>query len=138
MLLAPGVGRLADRLGHLRVATLNLLGTALVLMVQPMLSHYWAFVAERLVMGMTLAGLLPALSALIRCHVPEQVAGRVYGYMQTSQCLGQIAGPMLGGVVASQFGFHALFFATSVVLLINGLLAMSSVGGKAAPATGTL
>jgi MFS family permease len=138
MLLAPGVGRLADRLGHLRVATLNLLGTALVLMVQPMLSHYWAFVASRLVMGMTLAGLLPALSALIRCHVPEQVAGRVYGYMQTSQCLGQIAGPMLGGVVASQFGFHALFFATSVVLLINGLLAMSSVGDKAAPATGTL
>ncbi len=134
MLLAPGVGRLADRLGHLRMATLNLLGTALVLMIQPMLSHYWSFVASRLVMGMTLAGLLPALSALIRCHTPEQVAGRVYGYMQTSQCLGQIAGPMLGGLVASRFGFHALFLATSAVLLINGLLAMSHVVRKPAPA----
>ena len=132
MLLAPGVGRLADRLGHLRVATFNLLGTAVVLMIQPLLPHYWAFVASRLVMGMTLAGLLPALSALIRCHVPEQVAGRVYGYMQTSQCVGQIAGPMLGGVVAAQLGFPALFLMTSAVLLVNGALAMSLVWNKAA------
>ena len=135
MLLAPGVGRLADRLGHLRMATLSLLGTALVLMIQPMLSHYWAFVASRLVMGMTLAGLLPALGALIRCHTPEQVAGRVYGYMQTSQCLGQIAGPMLGGLVAARFGFHALFLTTSAILLINGLLAMAQLVRKPTPAT---
>jgi MFS family permease len=67
-------------------------------------------------MGLSLGGLLPSLTALIRHHVPDRVVGRALGYSTGSQYLGQVLGPLLGGFVGGHIGVSAVFLVTSVLL----------------------
>jgi MFS family permease len=73
----------------------------------------------RFLMGLALAGLLPAITALIRRNAPDAAMGRILGFSQSAQYLGQIAGPMLGASVAARFGMPAVFFATAIALLMG-------------------
>ena len=70
-------------------------------------------------MGLALAGLLPAITALIRRNAPDAAIGRILGFSQSAQYLGQIAGPMAGASVAAHFGMRAVFFATALALLVG-------------------
>jgi MFS family permease len=74
-------------------------------------------VTLRFLMGLALAGLLPAITALIRRHAPDQAIGRILGFSQSAQYIGQIVGPMLGAFVAAHLGMRAVFFATALVLM---------------------
>ena len=73
----------------------------------------------RFLMGLALAGLLPAITALIRRNAPDAAIGRILGFSQSAQYLGQIAGPMAGASVAAHFGMRAVFFATALALLVG-------------------
>jgi MFS family permease len=68
-------------------------------------------------MGLALAGLLPAITALIRRSAPDAAMGRILGFSQSAQYLGQIAGPLAGATVAARFGMPMVFFATAFALL---------------------
>jgi len=43
--------------------------------------------------------------------------GRILGFSQSAQYLGQIAGPLAGAFVAAHLGMRAVFFATAVALM---------------------
>ena len=68
-------------------------------------------------MGMSLAGLMPAVSATIRHSVPQGAAGTILGYNTSAQYAGQVIGPMAGGFVGGHFGMRAVFLATTVIML---------------------
>jgi len=76
----------------------------------------------RFLMGMALAGLLPSVAKVIRQSVPEQALGRMLGYAQSSQYAGQVLGPLLGGALGGMVGMRAVFFLTSVLLLVGAIL----------------
>jgi MFS family permease len=77
----------------------------------------WQLVALRFVMGLALAGLMPAITALIRRSAPDAAIGRILGFSQSAQYLGQIAGPFAGAAVAARFGMRAVFFATALAMI---------------------
>lgn len=117
MIAAPAVGRLADRHGHWRVVVIALAAAGLLLIPQGFATAPWQLVALRFLMGLALAGLLPAITALIRRNAPDAAMGRILGFSQSAQYLGQIAGPLAGAAVAARFGMPAVFFATAAALL---------------------
>jgi MFS family permease len=132
MLAAPSIGRYADRHGHWRVVVIGLVVAGLLLVPQGFATAPWQLVALRFLMGLALAGLLPAITALIRRNAPDVAMGRILGFSQSAQYLGQIAGPLAGAFVAGRFGMRAVFFATALVLLagaaVNELLRRAVTG----------
>ncbi|WP_040846105.1 MFS transporter, partial [Nitrospirillum viridazoti] len=122
MLAAPRVGRLTDRLGPRTVVIACLAATGLLMIPQAFVTHTWQLVALRFFMGLTLAGLLPAITTLIRHAVPDRVAGAILGYSTSAQFAGQVAGPLLGGFIGGHVGMRAVFFVTAVLLFASAAL----------------
>jgi len=122
ILAAPRVGRLADRIGPARVVTGSLLAAGLLMLPQAFVTHWWQLLALRFLMGMALAGLLPAITAMLRHSVPDRVAGMVLGFGTSAQFAGQVVGPLMGGFVGAHLGLRAVFYATSLLLLAGAAM----------------
>lgn len=122
MVLSAAVGRWGDAHGHRQVLIASFLATAVLLFMQSMSQTDWQFIGLRLLMGMTLCGIMPALTAMIRHHVPAGAAGGVLGYATSTQYAGLVLGPLAGGFVANKAGFNAVFLMTGIVMLAAAAL----------------
>ncbi len=116
ILAAPRIGRLADRYGAWPVVIAGLLASAALLVPQAFVGAAWQLVALRFGMGLALAGLLPAITALIRHSVPDGASGAILGWSQSAQYLGQITGPLAGGFLAAHLGLRSVFYATALLM----------------------
>ncbi len=123
MLTAARLGALADRIGSWRVIVACLVFTGLAVVPQAFVAHWWQLAALRVVMGMTVAGLLPSIGKLARQSVDESSTGSLLGYLQSAQFSGQVVGPLIGGGIGVHFGLHAVFFVTGALLIACGGLA---------------
>jgi len=119
ILSASRLGKLADRLGHLRVIVGCLLVSAGLLIPQAFVTAGWQLVGLRFLMGLSLGGLLPCVATVIRHNVPEQSAGSILGYSTSSQYVGQVVGPLAGGFVGGHIGMRAVFLGTSVLMAVG-------------------
>lgn len=119
VLAAPRLGRLSDRVGPEKVLLACLVFAAIVMIPQAFVQNTWELMGLRFLMGLSFGGLLPSVNSLVRRSVPDRITGRIFGYNQSAQYLGNIAGPMLGGQMGAHFGLHAVFFSTSALLLMN-------------------
>jgi DHA1 family multidrug resistance protein-like MFS transporter len=117
MLTAARLGALADRIGAWNVIVGCLVATGLLMMPQAFVHQWWQLAALRALMGMSLAGLLPAIAKLARHAVDESKTGQMLGYLQSAQFSGQVLGPVIGGQIAVHLGLHSVFFATGSLLV---------------------
>jgi len=131
MLTAARLGALADRIGSWNVIIGCLVLTGLAMVPQAYVAHWWQLAALRVLMGMTLAGLLPAIAKLARQSVNESATGQMLGYLQSAQFSGQVIGPVLGGQIGVYLGLHAVFFVTGALLVASGGLALWARGRHA-------
>ncbi|MDI3257296.1 MAG: multidrug efflux MFS transporter [Kyrpidia sp.] len=120
-LTASPLGRISDRIGPQKVLFAALLLGGLVFIPQAYVRTPWQLLVLRLLLGMFMAGMLPSINSLIKRNVPQDMAGRVFGYNQSAQYLGNIAGPLLGSQTAAHLGIRYVFFSTSFLLLFNAL-----------------
>ncbi|MHB1654420.1 MAG: multidrug efflux MFS transporter [Desulfitobacteriaceae bacterium] len=121
VLTAPRLGRLSDRVGPRKVLLACLILAAILFIPQAFVQNPWQLMGLRFLLGIAVAGLLPAINSLVNRSVPASVSGRVFGYNQSAQYLGNIAGPVLGGQMAAHLGIHYVFFSTSTLLLLNAI-----------------
>ncbi len=119
ILSAPRIGKLADRIGHWPVIVGCLLSAAVLLIPQAFVTAGWQLVALRFLMGLALGGLLPCVIAVIRHNVPERITGSILGLATSSQYVGQVTGPLLGGFIGGHFGMRAVFLGTSVLMAVG-------------------
>jgi DHA1 family multidrug resistance protein-like MFS transporter len=122
MLTAARLGALADRIGSWKVIILCLLATGVTMIPQAFVTHWWQLALLRVLMGMTIAGLLPAIAKLVRQAVPERHTGKTLGYLQSAQFAGQVLGPLLGGQIGARMGLHHVFFVTGALLVLCAAL----------------
>ncbi|MEK1854379.1 MAG: MFS transporter [Phyllobacterium sp.] len=116
ILSASRLGKLADRIGHWNVIVAALAVSALLLIPQAFVTEGWQLIVLRFLMGLSLGGLLPCITAVIRHNVPDGIAGNILGYATSSQYIGQVVGPLAGGFVGGHFGMRAVFLATCLLL----------------------
>ena len=116
------IGRLGDQKGHLCVLIACFLFTALTLLLQAFAWADWQFIVLRFLMGISLSGLMPAITALIRHNVSGHIAGTVLGYSTSAQYLGMVLGPLAGGMVANLYGMNAVFVMTAGIMATAALL----------------
>lgn len=107
--LLPLCGALADRAGHRAVYLAGLTfftGSAIIAATATTLPH---LLVGRGLQGIGAALLLAAAPALIVATLPPEQRGRALGYVGAAQALGQIAGPIVGGLLVDLFGWAAIF-----------------------------
>jgi MFS family permease len=121
ILSASRLGKLADRIGHWNVIVAALGVSALLLIPQAFVTQGWQLIVLRFLMGLSLGGLLPCITSVIRHNVPDRIAGNILGYATSSQYAGQVIGPLAGGFVGGHFGMRAVFLGTCLMLGFGAL-----------------
>ena len=131
ILSAARLGKLADRIGHWPVVMVTLAISALLLIPQAFVTAGWELVVLRFLLGLSLGGLMPCVTSIIRHSVPDAVVGRALGYATSSTYFGQVAGPILGGFVGGHIGMRAVFLGTAVLMGLGAAYAWLAQPGRA-------
>lgn len=125
VLSGPWLGKLADRIGHLRVLTGSLIAATILLAVQAIAPELWTFAALRFATGLALGGITPTVVATIRRLLPDTSVGLVLGYNVSAQYLGQVTGPILAGILGGALGTSAVFVATAALTALGVLATLA-------------
>jgi len=102
------------RLGHPRaLITLGLVLSASVFAAFALVHNAYQLLPLQLVVGVSFASLwLGSLKEVLAHNVERSTAS---GLLNASMSLSNVAGPLLGGLIAHHYGFHATMFAGSAV-----------------------
>lgn len=119
VIAAPIMGRLGDRYGHLLVLLCCLTCVGLLHIPQAITTNAWVLMGIRFVFGLCVGGLIPSLNSLLRRVTPTSIQGSVFAYDASCHSAGNVTGAVLGGLVASQFGFASLFCIIAGVFLVH-------------------
>jgi DHA1 family multidrug resistance protein-like MFS transporter len=129
---SPFWGSLADRRGRKLMLLRSALGMGIVMVLMGMAQNIWQFLALRAVLGL-LGGFIPNANALIATQVPRHRSGWALGTLSTGGVSGALIGPLIGGLLADQYGLRPVFFITATVLFICFLLTLFCVREQFTP-----
>lgn len=128
MTASPILGRFADRIGYEKVLTVCLLGAALSFIPQAFVQNVWQLLASRFLLGLFMGGMLPSVNALLRAYTPDGMESRAFGFNSSFLSLGNILGPMAGGVLSPWIGIRGIFLFASILLLVNAIWTWITLG----------
>jgi MFS transporter, DHA1 family, multidrug resistance protein len=124
---SPLWGMVADRYGRKVMVVRSTLAICVFMALMGMSQALWQLVALRGLMG-AFSGFSAASIALIATQVPENRLGYALGWLSTSQLVGSLLGPVVGGLVADATGsYRVAFFCTSGLAGVAAFVAWSSV-----------
>ncbi|RYG72239.1 MFS transporter [Lentibacillus lipolyticus] len=126
LLMTKRWGRLGDRIGYVKVLIFLLFMAGIVYFPGAFVTTIWQLVILRFLLGISIGGIIPVRIAYIRQEAPISMQGEVLGYNTSLRFLGNVIGPALGGMLAGLFGFSAVFFVTSGLLLSSGFFMLAA------------
>lgn len=115
-------GSLGDKIGYTKILIILLLVAGIAYFPGAFVTNIWQLIVLRFILGIAIGGIVPTRIAYIRREAPLSMQGEVLGYNTSLRFLGNIIGPALGGVLAGFFGISSVFFVTSGLLVLTGLL----------------
>jgi DHA1 family multidrug resistance protein-like MFS transporter len=118
LIAAPWWGRRGDRRGYRGVLTVALFGSALLLLLQGLVTGVGQLFVVRLAYGCFVAGVLPPLLGFISAASPAERRGGLMGVTSSATMLGNLFGPLGGGYVAAHAGLRHVFFVSAASLLV--------------------
>ncbi len=126
---APLWGRVSDRIGEGRVLVLVLWGACLAYAAQAGVGSPVSLFVFRAALGLFVGGLMPPLYATVARLTPSDRLGGIMGVTSSAIMLGNLLGPLLGGVLSAAIGIRPVFVLAAVVLAISALSARGLVPG---------
>ncbi len=127
---APIYGRLGDAYGRRAM----LLGALVVFLAGSLLCTLAPSVtllaAARAVQGFGGGGLMTLSQALIGESIPPRQRGRFQGYLATIFLCASTIGPLLGGILAQNFGWRSVFWVNIPLGLLAVVLALRLAPGR--------
>lgn len=115
---APYWGMLGDRYGQKRMIQRALLAIGVCIALMAAVSHPWQLLGLRGAIG-ALGGISVACLAAITASSRKHSLGRNIGLLQSSQTLGQVAGPLIGGGLAVTAGMRPTFLYSAALFTIG-------------------
>lgn len=119
MIASPILGRVGDRIGSQSILAICLLGAAICYIPQAFVMNVWQLLIVRFISGCFIGGLIPSVNALIRQYTPDGMEGRAYSFNSSSFALGNMLGPVFGGLIAGYLGIRPIFIISAILLFIN-------------------
>lgn len=128
-LVSPLWGRFGDKYGYKKILIMTGAGIATSIFLMGFVQSVHQLFVLRLLMG-AVTGFIPTSLALISAQTKKEEAGRTLGTLQMGTVSGGLFGPLIGGLLADQFGFTYTFFITSAVIYISVLLVAFGIKEK--------
>ena len=75
------------------------------------------FAVMQFVGGLFFCGIHPSINAVLASNTPPSYKGRIFGMLFAAQQVGSMAGPLLGGLIATYLGIHCVFAFSGLLLL---------------------
>ncbi|MBU9722099.1 MFS transporter [Bacillus alkalicola] len=114
-------GILGDRIGHDKVLLICLVFAGLFFLPQAFVTNIWQLIILRFLFGIQIGGIIPCVTAYIRRAVPLSVQGEVLGYNQSFRFLGNVVGPVLGGLISSYWAISSVFYFSAGLFFLAAL-----------------
>lgn len=131
MLASPLLGRIADRSGGAeRILLLSLIGAVLTVVPQAFVPNIWALLTVRFLQGICMGGLLPSVNSLIRKYTPDGMESRAYSFNTSSLALGNMIGPIVGGMCSAWIGIEGVFLLGAAMLSMNVIWTWAKLASK--------
>lgn len=121
MIASPLFGKLGDRIGAHRILFICLVGASLTFIPQVFVTNIWQLLASRFFLGIFIGGMLPSVYSLIRKYTPNGMESRAYGFNSSTLSLGNMLGPITGGLLAGLISIRGIFILAAVLLLFNAI-----------------
>ncbi|MGQ4365729.1 MFS transporter [Streptomyces sp. SAS_272] len=118
-------GRLGDRYGHRRTFALGMLGFGAASAGIALAPGIGWVIVLRIVQGVFGALLQPATLGMLRTAYPPERLRTPIAVRTASIGVAAAAGPVVGGALATQFGWRAVFLLNIVPALLFGALALA-------------
>ncbi|TCT24559.1 putative MFS family arabinose efflux permease [Melghiribacillus thermohalophilus] len=122
LLMTRNWGKIADKIGYEKVMVILLVASALVYFPGAFVTNIWQLLILRFLLGVFLGGIIPVRTAYIRQAAPIHIQGEVLGYNTSFRFLGNAAGPAIGGWLSGLYGISSIFFLSSTLLFIGGIV----------------
>ncbi|MFD1927565.1 MFS transporter [Sporosarcina siberiensis] len=119
LLFARKWGQLGDDLGYEKVLSILLLLSFIFIIPQAFVTELWQLIVCRLLFGIAVGGMIPITTALVRREAPIQIQGEVMGYNTSFRFLGNIIGPIFGGIISGFIGISSVFIVTASLFLVG-------------------
>ncbi len=120
-------GALSDRFGRRAVLMGSLVGGAALLVAIPTVEGYWRLAGLVLAFGLVGEMYRPAVSAAVSDLVPPEQFARAFSLIYWAINLGVAFGPALGGLLAEQVGYAALFAVDAASMVIYAVAIWAGV-----------
>ncbi len=121
-IVAPFIGRLADRLGFRRVILLSAWALTLATLLASTSQNLHQLIGWRFVQGIATPGIFGSAVAYIHEVWPPSRAGRATASYMTGTILGGFTGRAVSGIVAADVSWQASFV---VLAILTGLVAVA-------------
>jgi DHA1 family multidrug resistance protein-like MFS transporter len=115
---APFWGQFGQHSGFFRTMALALLFAGLALIIQGIPDDLYLFALMQFIGGLFFAGIYPSINAILAGNTPPEFKGSIFGMLFSAQQIGSMAGPVLGGVIATLLGMKYVFFIAGAMLIL--------------------
>jgi DHA1 family multidrug resistance protein-like MFS transporter len=122
----PIWGALADRYSRKTMVVRAVFGIAVALALMGFSRSVEELLVWRLLQG-AISGFIAAALGFIVAETPQAHRGYAIGVLQTSQSVGAVVGPFLGGVISQYAGMRTVFWSMSGLSVVSGLLVIGFV-----------
>ena len=120
---SPLWGRFGQHHGFHTSLLYALVATSLCYFLQAIPDDLYYFAATQFAIGLFFSGIYPSINAILASNTTAHMKGRVFGLLFSAQQIGSMAGPLLGGVIATFFGIKYVFVLAGVIVLIMSISA---------------
>jgi len=125
-LFSPVWGLLADRLGRKPMLVRSIAAGSILLAIQAAVTNVWQLAALRVLNGV-FTGTQTAASMLIAGIAPRERTGYALGLLNTAVQIGNLAGPIVGGIAVATLGLRESFLVGGVIIAICTIVTIALV-----------
>jgi DHA1 family multidrug resistance protein-like MFS transporter len=122
-IMAPIWGILSDRFGKKIMLLRAMLAAAIIISLMGFANSVNQLIFYRLLQGV-FTGTVTAAAALVASATPRENLSFALGFMASSTFVGNSIGPLIGGIIASNFGYRASFHIGGIMMLLDFLLVL--------------
>ena len=122
---APFWGKRSDKIGHKKVLRIAALGMVIFLLPQAFVTNAYQLMFLRAGLGLFVSGMLPVINSIVRHATDEHERGGIYGMFQSGYLLGNLIGPLAGGLLSAFMGLRAIFLVATACVCLAPLLIKS-------------
>ena len=129
---APFWGIVADRYGRKPMVLRSMFAATVTIALMGFATAPWHLLSLRFIEG-AFSGTVTASTALVASTAPKERTGFALGMIQTAVFSGASLGPLIGGVLAAQFGYRPTFWVASGMMLTGGMIVLFLVQERFQP-----